>query len=103
MIVITGSVQGRPEVLAELEQACLAHSRRSRAEPGCVSHAVHRDLEDPNRLVFVEQWRDAEAVRAHFAVPASQAFVAELAEWSTGPGTLTIAEAVSGLGELLGS
>ena len=36
---------------------------------------VHRDVEDPLRLVFLEHWTDVDALRAHFAVPASAAFV----------------------------
>ena len=34
------------------------HVRRSRTEPGCLFHAVHRDVEEPLRLVFVERWVD---------------------------------------------
>ena len=33
------------------------------------------DCENPLKLVFVERWADAEALRAHFQVPASIAFV----------------------------
>jgi quinol monooxygenase YgiN len=52
MIIITGSVTGTPETIDELLAASLEHVRRSRAEPGCISHAVHRDVENPLRLVF---------------------------------------------------
>jgi quinol monooxygenase YgiN len=41
-------------------------------------HSVHFDAEDPLRLVFLEHWADADALRAHFAVPASREFVNEL-------------------------
>lgn len=50
----------------------------SRAEPGCVAHAVHRDCENPARLVFVEEWADEASLRERFKVPASRTFVAEL-------------------------
>jgi quinol monooxygenase YgiN len=75
MIIITGSVKGTPETIDELLAASLEHVRRSREEPGCISHAVYRDVENPLRLVFFERWESAEAVRAHFAVPASAQFV----------------------------
>lgn len=75
MILITGSVVVRPEHLAEAERLCVEHSVRSRSEPGCLHHAAHRDLEDARRIVFVERWADRAAVDAHFAVPASLAFV----------------------------
>lgn len=74
-VVVTGSIVARPEHFDELLRLSLEHVRRSRAEPGCIAHAVHRDVENPLRLVFVEEWADRAALLAHFAVPASRAFV----------------------------
>ena len=75
MIIVTGSVTGRPDSMDRLVEISLEHVRRSRLEPGCLLHSVHRDVEDPLRLVFLEHWADADALRAHFAVPASNDFV----------------------------
>src|SRR5271166_3842983 len=75
MIIVTGSVVARPDTADELLALCLEHVRRSRSEPGCRSHAVHRDAENPLRLVFFEEWDDRSALASHFAVPASRAFV----------------------------
>ena len=79
MIIITGSAQVRSDELGEAVRLSLEHVNRSRLEPGCLLHSVHHDVEDANRLVFVEHWADADAVRAHFAVPASRAFSKALA------------------------
>jgi quinol monooxygenase YgiN len=84
MIIITGSVTLRPEHLAEGVAQCIAHSARSRAEPGCVAPNCHIDCEDPNRVVFAEQWADMAAVVTHFAVPESRGFVAALRELADG-------------------
>jgi quinol monooxygenase YgiN len=78
VIVVTGSVTARQETFNEVRQLSLEHVRRSRNEPGCISHAVHVDCEDPMRLVFIEQWADRAALLAHFAVPASRDFVRAL-------------------------
>jgi quinol monooxygenase YgiN len=78
MIVVTGSVTAREDSLAEIRRLSLEHVHRSRAEPGCISHAVHIDCENPLRLVFVERWADRAALSAHFAVPASRHFVRTL-------------------------
>ena len=75
MIIITGSVLAKPETFDELRALCLEHTRRSRLEPGCLSHDVHVHAEDPLRLFFFETWADRAAVDAHFAVPESGAFV----------------------------
>ena len=78
MIVVTGSVIARTDSFDEVRKLSLEHVRRSRAEPGCLSHAVHVDCENPLRLVFFEQWADRAALLAHFAVPASRDFVRSL-------------------------
>jgi len=78
MIVVTGSVTARPETFDEVRRLSLEHVHRSRTEPGCISHAVHVDCENPLKLVFLEQWADRAALLAHFAVPASRSFVRAL-------------------------
>jgi quinol monooxygenase YgiN len=78
MIVVTGSVTAREDSFSEVRRLSLEHVHRSRTEPGCISHAVHVDCEDPLRLVFIEQWADRAALLAHFAVPASRDFVRAL-------------------------
>ena len=74
MIIITGAVTAKPGRLDELKRLAQAHVERSRTEPGCLSHAMSLDAENPHRLVFFEEWADMAAVEAHFAVPASRDF-----------------------------
>lgn len=93
MIVVTGSVIARPDTFDEVRRLSLEHVHRSRAEPGCISHAVHVDCEDPLRLVFVEQWADRAALLAHFAVPASRDFVRALHGLAARPTTIEIYDA----------
>ena len=93
MIIITGSIITNHENRARIEALAIEHCRRSRAEPGCIAHNVHKDCENPDRLVFVELWADAGAVRTHFAVPASGAFVGELRTLSSEAPEMAIYEA----------
>ena len=92
-VVVTGSIQAQPAHVDELLRLSLEHVRRSRTEPGCISHAVHRDVEDPLRLVFVEEWADRAALLAHFAVPASRAFVKAATALSSAAPTMALYEA----------
>lgn len=71
MLIVTGSVTARPETFDALLEAALEHVRRSRHEPGCISHSVHIDAENSMRLFFYEEWADRPALDAHFAVPES--------------------------------
>jgi len=93
MIVVTGSVLARQDTRDEILRLSLEHVHRSRREPGCLSHAVHSDCEDPLRLVFVERWADRNALLAHFAVPASRDFVKALQPLAAASTTLEIYDA----------
>lgn len=93
MIVVTGSVTTRPETFDEVRKLSLEHVHRSRAERGCISHAVHVDCENPLRLVFIEQWADRAALTAHFAVPASRNFVRALHPLAAGTPEIQIYDA----------
>ena len=93
MILVTGSVKARPEMLPELLQLSLEHVRRSRLEPGCLLHSVHHDVEDPSRLVFIEHWADRDALMTHFRVPASGAFAKAAGDLAAEPPTLEIYDA----------
>jgi quinol monooxygenase YgiN len=98
MIIITGTIVAKPETLDELLKISLEHVRRSREEPGCVSHDVHVDAEKPARLFFFERWADRDAVTAHFAVRESRQFVKAVNELAAEPPVIQIytAEPMSG-------
>lgn len=93
MIIVLGSVTAQPGKLAEALALSQQHVARSRAEPGCLSHAVHPDSEDAQRLVFVERWADRAALAEHFRVPASRAFVKALSALASAAPELHVYEA----------
>ncbi len=84
MIIVTGAAITTPETHDEMLGISLEHCARSRAEPGCIAHNVHVDCENQSRLVFVEHWADMGALKAHFAVPESQAFAGALTTLAAG-------------------
>jgi quinol monooxygenase YgiN len=95
MLIVTGSITAKPETFDALLEAALAHVARSRTEPGCVSHGVHIDCENPMRLFFYEEWADRAALDAHFAKEDSLGFmkaVRELCASSTRVKILPIVE-----------
>jgi quinol monooxygenase YgiN len=93
MILVTGSVTARNDSFDEVRRLSLEHVRRSRLEPGCISHAVHADCENALRLVFVEQWADRPALATHFVVPASRDFVRSLKSLAAGVSAIEIFDA----------
>ena len=93
MILVTGSFVAKTDSFSEALALSLEHVHRSRLEPGCISHAVHQDAENPMRLVFVEEWADQAALTAHFAVPASRAFGKALVALASGTPEMAVYEA----------
>lgn len=84
MVIVTGWILARPETLADLIALGREHSRRSRAEPGCLSHDLYLDSENGLKLFFFERWADRAALQAHFAVPESNAFMRKVRSLSAG-------------------
>lgn len=83
MIIVIGSIivnEGHVDEALEISQR---HVDRSRKEPGCITHGVHLDSENPQRLVFVEQWSDQSALSQHFKEPTSIEFLRKLETMAT--------------------
>ena len=95
MILVLGSVVARKECYPQALALSREHVERSRSERGCISHAVHQDVDNPLRLVFVEQWSDQASLAEHFRLSASREFVKSLRELAMAAPTIEILEASS--------
>jgi quinol monooxygenase YgiN len=93
MIIVIGSVTVRADAIEEALRLSQQHVNRSREEAGCISHGVHIDNEDPNRLVFVERWESMEHLEQHFQVAESGEFVGKMAELATVAPTMELYQA----------
>jgi quinol monooxygenase YgiN len=93
MIIVTGTLTGSEATIAELLELSVAHVVRSRQEPGCVSHSVARDVENPFRLTFLEHWTGTDALRTHFAVSAAGEFARRATALTVEPPTLEVYDA----------
>lgn len=78
MIIVIGSIVAKPGETSEVLALSLEHVKRSQKEPGCLTHTVSVDCENPLRFVFVEKWADMAALQVHFALAESQKFVRDL-------------------------
>jgi quinol monooxygenase YgiN len=93
MILVTGAVTAKSDTIDEMLRVSREHVHRSRKEPGCISHDVSVDADNPLKLHFIERWESAEALKIHFAVLASRAFWKTLQELAADPGGMAIYEA----------
>ncbi|RPM29643.1 putative quinol monooxygenase [Pseudomonas aeruginosa] len=57
---------GKEQEVERILRACVLPSR---AENGCLSYVLHRDLDEPGRFVFIEGWADHAAIDRHRLTP----------------------------------
>lgn len=90
MLVVTGDIVARAGAFDALFAATRAHSARSRAEPGCLSHDCFQDPDNPSRIVFLERWRDEAALQAHFRTPGIAQLLKAFADHADERGTMQV-------------
>ena len=66
-IKITAIITVKAEHRAELLDVFTALVGESRKEGGNLRYDLHQDLQNPNRFVFFENWKDQAAVDSHNA------------------------------------
>lgn len=88
MILITATVQIKPEFWAEAIALAQDHVEKSRTEPGCISHNWYQHPEQEHTLFFYEQWQDQESINSHFAETYSKQLAVSFAQWSQEPPVL---------------
>ncbi len=93
MILVTAHILAKPDTHAEMLRLSVEHVLRSRKEPGCISHAVSQDVENPLQLVFVERWESMDALKVHFGVPESRTFGKALYTLAAAPAVMTLYDA----------
>ena len=64
------------------------------AEDGCITFALHQDLDDPRRLVLVERWTSREALDRHLGSGHLATFRAAAPEVMAGPAQIHVMEAL---------
>ena len=65
MIYVVATLTIKPEMRAELIAAAKACIAETRKEAGNIAYDLHESVTDPAKLVFVEQWDNAEALVPH--------------------------------------
>lgn len=90
MLIVTGDIVASAGRFVALFAETRAHSARSRAEPGCLSHDCFQDPDNPNRIVFLERWTNQAALTAHFKTPGIAQLVAAFHEHADERGTMQV-------------
>jgi quinol monooxygenase YgiN len=85
VLIVIATLPGKPDKREEIAATLSKAAAASRGDAGCVSYAFHVDLEDPDRYVSVEVWKDQASLDAHFATPHLAELFAAAADLFAGP------------------
>jgi quinol monooxygenase YgiN len=65
VIYVVATLTVKPETRAEFIAAATACIKETRKEAGNIAYDLHESVTDPAKMVFVEQWENAEALVPH--------------------------------------
>jgi quinol monooxygenase YgiN len=85
VIYVVATLTVKPETRAEFIAAATACIRETRKEPGNIAYDLHESVTDPTRMVFVEQWQDADALVPHRAAEHMKTFGRVVVKCITAP------------------
>ena len=85
MIYAVATLFIKPEMRAELLEAAKACIVGTRKEAGNISYDLHDSVTNLSKLVFVEQWENADALDSHIKTGHFLAFAQVLEKCSTAP------------------
>ena len=74
MIYVVATLTVKPETRAEFIAGAAACINETRKEPGNIAYDLPESVTDPSKMVFVEQWENAEALVPHRAAEHMKAF-----------------------------
>jgi quinol monooxygenase YgiN len=74
VIYVVATLTVKPETRAEFIAGATACIKETRKEPGNIAYDLHESVTDPTKMVFVEQWENAEALVPHRSAEHMKAF-----------------------------
>ena len=95
-VVVVASFVTHPGKEAEAEQFLTDLLAPTHAEDGCLLYAVHRGLDDPRRLVYVERWESRPLLDKHHDSEHIQTALTRVGEFFSEAPDIVYYEAIPG-------
>lgn len=93
MTVLTAYATFLPDKLDAALEACRTVRGHSLKEPGCERYDFFQSSEEPNKIVFVEEWTTRNDLDTHFQQDAFKEFFATIQDLLVAPPEIRIFEA----------
>lgn len=81
-VVVVATFAVKPESVETVRAICTAAVAQVHEEPGCQVYSLH---EADGAFVFIEQWADADALKAHSTAPSVAGLFGDLREHLAAP------------------
>lgn len=86
-VVVVATLTAKPESVSAVREILADAVAQVHAEPGCQLYSLH---ENNDTFVFIEQWADADALKAHSTAAAVTAMFTAAADHLAGPPDITM-------------
>jgi quinol monooxygenase YgiN len=93
-VVVVATLKAKPESVETVREAGKTALAAVHEEPGCELYSLH-EAED-GTFIFVEQWADAEALKAHSKAPGVATFFGAIGEHLDGAPDIKMLQTVVG-------
>jgi quinol monooxygenase YgiN len=84
-LTVVAELSAKPGSEEQLKSLLLSVIPAVRAEDGCIQYDLHVSTKDPAQFVFYENWRNADALKAHAASAQMKAFGEKAKDLLAGP------------------
>jgi len=74
-LYLTAFIHSKPGMANVLKPLLLAMVKGSRTEEACIQYNLHQSIEDENKFIFHEEWKDAASLEQHRTTPHVLAFL----------------------------
>jgi len=93
-LIIVSRLQAKPNCETALKDELKSLAAATRSESGCLSYAIHRDINNAAVFILIQHWESKEELDIHFITPHFLQHSLMLATLITAPPTITYLEVV---------
>ena len=97
MISLIAKIPMKEDKVDEAIEAIKALIKDVATEEGTLSYSLNRDQKDPNTLVFIERYKDNDALKAHSSTAHFKAFSAKVLEFVAGKPEISVMEELAAI------
>jgi quinol monooxygenase YgiN len=83
--LIIGDIYGLVGLADELVELLSETQAQARLEPGCLAYTFAEVVGDPGHYLVVQEWRDEQALDAHYSSPTFQRYQEQVGEFLARP------------------